>query len=79
MRKLLILVLLVGAFYGGYELGRRPGAPDLTPYAKKGYVCAHDISRRVARWASAEWDQINAAPADQGIGDAYNGTARQED
>jgi hypothetical protein len=35
MKKLIVLILLAAAFFGGYHVGRLPGAPDLTAAAQK--------------------------------------------
>ena len=78
MRKLFTLILLVGAFCGGYQFGHQPGAPDPAPFAKKCCVQASHISRRVARWASAKWEEINASPTDQGVASACGGETSQE-
>ena len=79
MRKLLTFILLVGVFYGGYELGRQPGAPDLRPVVKKCYVCAHDVSWRVAQWASAKWEEMRANSTDPAVADGYGGASSQEE
>lgn len=64
MRKLLILILLAGAFYGGYCTGRLPGAPDLSPFAKKCGAAIVKVSRRAVQWAAVEWEKLQApAPA----------------
>ena len=48
MRKLFVLILLAGAFFWGYQTGRRPGSPDLIPVAQDTYNQTADICKRVA-------------------------------
>ena len=60
MRKLLTLILLIGAFYGGYHVGRLPGAPDLSPFAKRCYGQAAQLTRRAVQWGSTEWQKVQA-------------------
>ncbi len=78
MRKLLTLIVLLGVFYGGYHLGRQPGAPDLTPFMKKCYVHASGICRRAAQWTAAKWEQINADSTDPALASASGGSTSQE-
>jgi len=37
MMRLLVLVLLVGAFAGGYWVGRLPNAPDIVSWTRGAY------------------------------------------
>ncbi|HUU22641.1 MAG TPA: hypothetical protein VM389_08915 [Phycisphaerae bacterium] len=37
MRRLLVTILIVGAFLGGYYFGRQPGSPDVFGWAQKNY------------------------------------------
>jgi hypothetical protein len=78
MKKLLTLALLVGVFAGGYHLGHRPDAPDLPIFAKHCAVQAVDIGGRVARWASAQWEQMKAASDDPALASASSGAPSQE-
>jgi hypothetical protein len=64
IKKLFILILLGGAFFSGYYVGRLPGAPDLTPYAEKCYVQASAAYRYASRWIRSEIDKQNAARSD---------------
>lgn len=79
MRKLLTLALLVGMFAGGYHMGHRPDAPDLPTFAKQCSVQAVDIGWRVARWASAQWEQMKASSDDQALASASSGGPSQEE
>ena len=47
MRRLIVMVLLAGAFFGGYQTGRRPGSPDLVPIARDAYNQSADICGRL--------------------------------
>jgi len=42
MRRLLAIILSVGAFLGGYHLGRQPGSPDLFGWAQETYPVVVD-------------------------------------
>ena len=48
MRRLLITVLIVGAFLGGYHLGRQPGSPDIFGWARRNYPEAAEAFRSAA-------------------------------
>jgi hypothetical protein len=42
MKKMIALILLSGAFLGGYELGRKPDSPDLIGWL--GRACARVVT-----------------------------------
>jgi len=42
MKRLLISMLLAGAFLGGYYLGHEPDSPDIFGWAKKTYARLSD-------------------------------------
>ena len=48
MKKLLVLILLVAAFVGGYCAGQRPGAPDIATLARQTYAKASQASGTAA-------------------------------
>ena len=37
MKRLLVIILIVTAFLGGYHLGHKEGSPDITGWAQKAY------------------------------------------
>jgi hypothetical protein len=47
MRRFIVLMMLAGAFFGGYQTGRLPGSPDLIPIARDAYNQAADICARL--------------------------------
>lgn len=51
MKRLLIGLIVLGAFVGGYQLGQRPNSPDLKPYAVKTYNIIAAAGERLARAA----------------------------
>lgn len=59
VRKLIVTLLLVSAFLGGYYVGRLPGAPDVFGWAKRSYQLA-------AKWGSKAADTANHAKATAG-------------
>ena len=48
MKKLLLLILLTGAFLGGYHLGRQPNSPDIFAWAQKTYNQAVDAGHQLS-------------------------------
>jgi hypothetical protein len=47
MRRFIVLIMLAGAFFGGYQTGRLPGSPDLIPIARDAYNQAADVCARL--------------------------------
>jgi len=47
MKRLILIILLSGVFFGGYSLGNKPGAPDIRGWAQVGYRQASNIGRRL--------------------------------
>ncbi len=81
MKKLCILILLSGAFFFGYYVGRLPGAPDLVPYAQKAYSQASAAYRGVASFVRQEIEKHNAASQQQAVvirTDQTSGTEQEE-
>jgi len=54
MRRLLVTILIVGAFLGGYHLGRQPGSPDIFGWAQRNYPAAAEAFRSAADSLSSE-------------------------
>lgn len=54
VRRLLVTVLIVATFLGGYYLGQRPGSPDVFGWAQRNYPAVEDAFRRVADTLSSE-------------------------
>ena len=52
MKKFIALILLAGAFLGGYYVGRLPSAPDIFSWADKTYEQAQQAGGKFA--ASAD-------------------------
>ena len=48
MKKLLLLILLTGAFLGGYYLGRQPNSPDIFAWAQNTYNQAVDVGHQLS-------------------------------
>lgn len=48
MKRLLLLILLSGAFLGGYYLGRQPNSPDIFAWAQKTYHQAADVGHQLS-------------------------------
>jgi len=57
MRKFLLLLLLMGAFLGGYQVGRSPGSPDVISRARQAY-------RRASHAGEALAGFVNGRPRD---------------
>ena len=55
MRKLLVLILLIGAFAGGYYLRGRPNSPDVFGW----------VRRTVHTWTGAQGDRAGQQAAAQ--------------
>ena len=62
MRKLLTLILMAAAFFGGYHFGHQPGSPDLGPFAQDCYAKAESAYHQVATLVKTGSDQLNSAP-----------------
>ncbi len=45
MKKIIALILLSGAFLGGYQLGRKPDSPDLIGWLGRAYARAVSTGR----------------------------------
>jgi len=54
MRKLILLVMLTGAFLGGYYLGRKPDSPDIFSVAKQHYDKAVEVSRKISHFVEGK-------------------------
>jgi len=61
MRRLLVIIFMLGAFLGGYQLGRQPGSPDLIGWARKNYPKVAQAGRDII--AAFAHGQTNADPA----------------
>ncbi len=48
MKRLLIAMIVLAAFLGGYELGRRPGSPDVIGWVRRAFDSAADTGRQLA-------------------------------
>jgi hypothetical protein len=73
MRRLLVTILIVGAFLGGYYLGHQEGSPDIFGWAQKAYPQFAEASRgAVASLASTTGEQAAEDPrATGGEADVY--------
>ncbi|MDY6914319.1 MAG: hypothetical protein SVT52_07685 [Planctomycetota bacterium] len=54
MRRLILLILLVAAFLGGYHLGRRPNSPDIFARANSLSDKAQQAGQRLAVMIQAD-------------------------
>ena len=53
VRKFILLILLMGAFLGGYHLGRTPGSPDVFSHARRTYRRASHAGKALAGFINA--------------------------
>jgi hypothetical protein len=61
MKKLLVLILVCGAFVGGYELGRQPDAPDIIGQARDAAGQAQHHGEQLSAHASGAREQAEQA------------------
>ena len=60
-KKLFTMILLAGAFFGGYHMGHQPGSPDLSPFAQDCYAKAAAAYHQAEALVRAGSEQIKAA------------------
>ena len=68
MRRFLVTILVVGAFLGGYQLGRQPGSPDVIGWAQETDPAVAEAGRSVAACLTADSTQLatpRTPPADR--------------
>ena len=56
MKKLILIILLTGAFLGGYYLGRLQGSPDIFTWAQDTCKQAAETGQHVATIVKGEMD-----------------------
>lgn len=57
MKNLVLLILLLGAFLGGYYARSLPGSPDIFAWGRRSYQQGADLYRKVSGAADAETDE----------------------
>ena len=66
MRRLLLLLLLLGASFGGYQLGRHPGSPDLVTWSQRVGERLHEAGQKAfATVSETTGASVETASADQ--------------
>ncbi|MFP4055228.1 MAG: hypothetical protein ACLFV7_15330 [Phycisphaerae bacterium] len=68
MKRLLALILLTGAFLGGYYLGRLPDSPDIFAWGRNAALRSAEIAHKVI--ATLEDWNGESAPDFQRVGQA---------
>lgn len=54
MKRVLTLLLLTGAFLGGYYLGRLPNSPDIFAWGRQNFDRAVEMGRRAEQYLADE-------------------------
>ena len=73
MKRVLTLLLLAGAFLGGYYLGRLPNSPDIFAWARSTFDQATEMGREAEEYLStkAEAREEDASVSDGVPEEAY--------
>jgi hypothetical protein len=71
MRQLLVIILVGGAFFGGYHLGHREGSPDLTGWVQHAYPKVVQAGRDVIASVSDDAKLPDVAKPVTGQSDLY--------
>jgi hypothetical protein len=71
MKQLLVIILVGGAFFGGYHLGHREGSPDLTGWVHDTYPKVVQAGREAVAAVSADVKLADAAKPVTGQSDLY--------
>ncbi len=58
MKRLILAILLMGAFGGGYYLGHLPGSPDIFAWAADTYSQAADAGHKLAAVVNGETNNL---------------------
>ena len=82
MKRLLISILVTGAFLGGYHAGRQPGSPDIFGWARRNVPAMVQAGREVIDSLTAGRSGPEHSPATGGLargspaGEPQNGWPR---
>jgi hypothetical protein len=71
MKLLLVIILVGGAFFGGYHFGHREGSPDLTGWVQQAYPKVVQAGRDAIASVSAAVKPADAAKPAADQGDVY--------
>ncbi len=47
IRRIVVSIMLTGAFLGGYRLGQNPNSPDVWAMATKGYTFTAEVGKKL--------------------------------
>ena len=69
MKRLFLSILLLGVFFGGYCLGRRPGSPDVVGWARRNYQRASGLADTLKNMTDDGEDAVAERTGDGAAGD----------
>jgi len=69
MKRLFLTILLLGVFFGGYCLGRRPGSPDVIGWARRSYQRASGLAKTLKNVTNDGDEAVAEQTSDRAAGD----------